>query len=167
METPKKDNFTLRKVKLQPKGGIKTDYEIAIALDGEVVVTERSEITGREVHPDFKNAVKALAPVVADVFEFSDETAERIEVRGIAISGEGDKEGVVITSVFETSNGQKTCINTPRLFTAGDENQALDAAVENIRDEVYAYLFEGKQAQLSLFGDNGEAAESNDIPDGI
>ena len=166
METPKKDNFTLKKVKFLPKGGIQTDYEIALAVDGEVLTKERSEVCSQEVHPDLKDAIKALSPIVADVFEFQDEAKERIEVRGIAISGIGDKEGIVITSVFETSNGQKTCINTPRLLTATDDGQTLDAAVEKIRDEVYAYLYEGKQAQLSLFGPE-DSAESNDIPDGI
>ena len=117
METPKKENFSLQKVKLLPKGGIKTDYEMSFVLDSEIQTTERSEIAGREVHPDFKEALKALRPVVASLFDFSDAAAERIEVRGIAISGAGDKAGVVITSVYETTNGMKTCINTPRLLT--------------------------------------------------
>ena len=167
METPKRENFSLKKVKLNPKGGIKAEYEISLELDGEVLIKDRSEICSQEIHPDLRQAINALRPRVAEIFEMSDTTAERIEVRGIAISGEGDKEAVIVTSVFETASGQKPCIKTPRIFTAGEygELAELDAIVETIRDEVYAYIFAGKQAQLSFFG--AEAAESDDIPEGV
>ena len=59
------------------------------------------------------------------------------------------------TAVLETPNGLKTAINTPRIKLAqisyGFEEE-LEAITEQIKGEVYAYLFKGKQAQLSLFG---------------
>jgi hypothetical protein len=96
---------------------------------------------------------------------FADELLQKIEVRGVAWSGTGDNTGVVITSVFETPNGLKTCINTPRIKMAtisfGFEEE-LEQIVERIKTEVYAYLFRGKQAQMSLFGDNGAADDEPD-----
>jgi hypothetical protein len=96
---------------------------------------------------------------------FADELLAKIEVRGVAWSGTGDNVGVVITSVFETPNGLKTCINTPRIKMAtisfGFEEE-LETIVESIKKEVYAYLFKGKQAQMSLFGDNGAADDEPD-----
>ena len=68
--------------------------------------------------------------------------------------------GVVITAVYTTANGLKTCINTPRIKMAtisfGFEEE-LEEIVGKIEREVYAYLFDGKQAQLSLFGADGNA----------
>ena len=96
---------------------------------------------------------------------FADELLQKIEVRGISWSGTGAKSGVVITAVYETANGLKTCINTPRIILAtisfGFEEE-LETIVESIKKEVYAYLFKGKQAQMSLFGDNGAADDEPD-----
>ena len=100
---------------------------------------------------------------------FADELLAKIEVRGVAWSGTGDNTGVVITSVFETPNGLKTCINTPRIKMAtisfGFEEE-LETIVESIKKEVYAYLLKGKQAQMSLFGENGAADDEPDPLDG-
>ena len=102
--------------------------------------------------------------------QFADELLSKIDVRGVSWSGTNDNVGVVITAVFETPNGLKTCINTPRIKMAqisfGFEEE-LETIVESIKNEVYAYLFKGKQAQLSLFGQDGEQApadESDDMP---
>ena len=51
--------------------------------------------------------------------------------------------------------------------------EELETIVEAIKKEVYAYLFKGKQAQLSLFGEEQEPAadggddggDSNDLPE--
>lgn len=183
---PTEKDFNLSKVKLLPKGGLQAEYQVTVNVDGENSLIDRNETCTRDVHPDLLGLFEDLRNIVARVFNitsfltllesdefalsdaqkalarsFADEIVEKIEVRGVAWSGTGDNTGVVITSVFETPNGLKTCINTPRIKMAtisfGFEEE-LEQIVERIKTEVYAYLFKGKQAQLSLFGENVPAA---------
>lgn len=181
---PTEKDFNLSKVKLLPKGGIQAEYQVTQIVDCETSLIDRNETCTRDVHPDLLGMFEDLRIIVGRVFNitsflslmesdemeltvakkaiaqtFADELLNKIEVRGVAWSGTGDNTGVVITSVFETPNGLKTCINTPRIKMAtisfGFEEE-LETIVESIKTEVYAYLFKGKQAQLSLFGEQGE-----------
>ena len=191
---PTEKNFNLSKVKLDPKGGLQANYQITATVDGEPSVIDRTESCTRDVHPDLLGLFTDLRNIVGRVFNitsfltmlesdemklpeskktiaraFADELLAKIDVRGVSWSGTDDNVGVVITAVFETPNGLKTCINTPRIKLAqisfGFEEQ-LEAIVEQIKKEVYAYLFNGKQAQLQLFGQNGEPAPAgDDMPD--
>ena len=190
---PTEKDFNLSKVKLLPKGGIQAEYQVTQTVDGENSLIDRNETCTRDVHPDLLGLFEDLRNIVARVFNitsfltfldaevvnhnvqdraraFADELLEKIEVRGLSWSGTGDKSGVVITAVYETANGLKTCINTPRIVLAtisfGFEEE-LEAIVESIKKEVYAYLFKGKQAQMSLFGDNGAADDEPDPLDGL
>lgn len=190
---PTEKDFNLSKVKLNPKTGIEVNYQVTQVIDNDASLIDRNESSSREVHPDLLGLFEDLRPIVARVFnitsflsllesdemklpesklqkarEFASELLEGIEVRGIAWSGTNEGAGVVITAVLETPNGLKTCIKTPRIKMAqisyGFEEE-LEAITERIKTEVYAYLFKGKQAQLSLFGDPaGESgtAENNE-----
>ena len=189
---PTEKDFNLSKVKLLPKGGIQAEYQVTQVVDGENSLIDRNETCTRDVHPDLLGLFEDLRNIVGRVFgitsflsfidaealshhvadrarAFADELLAKIEVRGVAWSGTGDNTGVVITSVFETPNGLKTCINTPRIKMAtisfGFEEE-LETIAESIKKEVYAYLFKGKQAQMSLFGDNGAADDEPDPLDG-
>lgn len=177
---PTEKDFNLSKVKLLPKGGIQAEYQVTQTVDGENSLIDRNETCTRDVHPDLLGLFADLRNIVGRVFNitsfltllesdemklpetkkalarsFADELLGKIEVRGLSWSGTGDKSGVVITAVYETANGLKTCINTPRIVLAtisfGFEEE-LETIVETVKKEVYAYLFKGKQAQLSLFG---------------
>lgn len=177
---PTEKDFNLSKVKLLPKGGLCAEYQVTVIVDGENSLIDRNETCTRDVHPDLLGLFDDLRNIVGRVFNitsflsllesddfklteskkalarnFADELLAKIEVRGVAWSGTGDNAGVVITSVYETPNGLKTCINTPRMKMAtisfGFEEE-LEQIVEQIKKEVYAYLFKGKQAQMSLFG---------------
>ena len=193
---PTEKDFNLSKVKLLPKGGIQAEYQVTQTIDGDASLIDRNETCTRDVHPDLAAMFEDLRTIVGRVFNitsfltllesdemklpeskimlarsFADELLSKIEVRGVSWSGTGDNVGVVITAVFETPNGLKTCINTPRIKMAqisfGFEEE-LETIVESIKTEVYAYLFKGKQAQLSLFGQDGEqapAAGNDDMPE--
>ena len=176
---PSEKDFTLSKVKLLPKGGAQVSYQVTQSVDGEVSITDRTEVCSREVHPDLKSRFEELRPIVGQVFgmtsfltildqmgaaqskkniaqDYINGLYEKIDVRGIALSGDGDNTGIVITAVLEVGNGLKTCINTPRLKLASESfgfEEELERIAEAIKSEVYAYLFKGKQAQLSLFGE--------------
>lgn len=178
---PSEKNFNLSKVKLQPKGGLQANYQVTETVGGEPSVTDYTADVSRDIHPDLQGLFEDLRQIVARVFnitsfltllesdemklpeskkliarQFADELISKIDVRGVSWSGSDDNVGVVITAVFETPNGLKTCINTPRIKLAqisfGFEEE-LETIVENIKSEVYQFLFHGKQAQLSLFGD--------------
>ena len=191
---PTEKDFNLSKVKLLPKGGIQAEYQVTQTIDGDASLIDRNETCTRDVHPDLAAMFEDLRTIVGRVFNitsfltllesdemklpeskimlarsFADELLSKIEVRGVSWSGTGDNVGVVITAVFETPNGLKTCINTPRIKMAqisfGFEEE-LETIVESIKTEVYAYLFKGKQAQLSLFGQDGDPAPANhDMPE--
>lgn len=185
---PVEKNFNLSKVKLNPSGGLSADYQVTEIVGGELSVTDYSASVSREIHPDLKGCFDDLRTIVGRVFNitsfltllesedmklpaskmltaraFAQELISKIDVRGVSWSGSEDNAGVVITAVFETPNGLKTCINTPRIKLAqisfGFEEE-LETIVNDIKKEVYAFLFKGKQAQLSLFG--GEAPAGQD-----
>ena len=187
---PTEKDFNLSKVKLLPKGGIQVNYQISQVVDGDSSGIDRNETCTRDVHPDLLGLFEDLRNIVGRVFNitsfltllesdemklpeskrilarnFADELLQKIDVRGISWSGTEDNIGVVITSVFETPNGLKTCINTPRIKIAqisfGFEEQ-LETIVDAVKAEVYAYLFKGKQAQLSLFGQPGDDMPENE-----
>lgn len=185
---PTEKNYNLSKVKLNPNGGLQADYQVTETVGGEPSVTDYHANVSRDIHPDLRELFEDLRPIVARVFNitsfltfldsdemklpeskkmlarsFADELIAKIDVRGVSWSGTDDNTGVVITAVFETPNGLKTCINTPRIKMAqisfGFEEE-LEKIVEAIKTEVYQFLFNGKQAQLSLFGEPAPAGES-------
>lgn len=191
---PTEKDFNLSKVKLLPKGGIQAEYQVTQIVDGETSLIDRNETCNRDVHQDLTGLFQDLRIIVGRVFgitsfltlmesdemklpeskkalarALADELLDKIDVRGVSWSGTGENVGVVITAVLETPNGLKTCINTPRIKMAqisfGFEEE-LETIVESIKKEVYAYLFRGKQAQLSLFGGSGAADDEPDPLDG-
>lgn len=142
-------------------------------------------LSAKDIHPDLRSLFNDLRPVMGRIFNitsfktmiatpefkatkkqteiaesFAEECLNNIEVRGVSLSGQDDNVGVVLTGLFTVSNNQKTAINTPRLKynteTFGFEEE-LENIVCDIENEVYAFLFEGKKAQLELFGADGEA----------
>lgn len=185
---PTEKNYNLSKVKLNPNGGLQADYQVTETVGGEPSVTDYHANVSRDIHPDLRGLFEDLRPIVGRVFnitsfltllesdemklpeskttrarEFAMELISKIDVRGVSWSGTDDNTGVVITAVFETPNGLKTCINTPRIKMAtisfGFEEE-LEKIVDAIKTEVYQFLFNGKQAQLSLFGEQAPAGES-------
>lgn len=180
MAKPTENNFALEKVKLVNNGGICAHYDVTEVVGGMSYTNHYVVDNGMDVHPDLAHLFEDLRPIVARVFNinsflsfiedsenkvsakvqekargFAGELLNNIEVRGVSFSGKDDNVGVVITAVYKTANGLKTCINTPRIKMAtisfGFEEE-LEEIVGKIEREVYAYLFDGKQAQLSLFG---------------
>ena len=193
MAKPNPKDFQLEKVKLVNNGGICAHYDVTEVVGGMSYTNHYVVDNGMDVHPDLARLFVDLRPIVARVFNinsflsfiedsankipakiqeqargFAGELLNNIEVRGVSFSGKDDNVGVVITAVYTTANGLKTCINTPRIKMAtisfGFEEE-LEEIVGKIEREVYAYLFDGKQAQLSLFGADGNAnpeANAND-----
>lgn len=177
-----KQNFNLMKAKLLPVGGLEVSYQLTEVIGDDATTTDYTATHNREVHPDLGDAFNALRNIVAArmgllnfeklrsdvqpknksvVDELIEDTLDSIEVRGVAWSGSGSKRGVVITSVLTTPSGQKVALNTPR-FTVSEDDTQLSGLLETLNDEIFAYLFDGKQAQLSLFGDAQEPENPTD-----
>lgn len=193
MTKPNPKDFQLEKVKLVNNGGICAHYDVTEVVGGTSYTNHYVVDNGMDVHPDLAGLFEDLRPIVARVFNinsflsfvedtankipakiqeqargFAGELLNNIEVRGVSFSGKDDNVGVVITAVYKTANGLKTCINTPRIKMAtisfGFEEE-LEEIVGKIEREVYAYLFDGKQAQLSLFGADGNANPETNVND--
>lgn len=185
MPIPLEEKFALSKVKLLKDGGLDVHYEVTEVVGNESYTNKYHVLSAKDIHPDLRNLFNDLRPIMGRVFNitsfktlmetpdfkatenqkeiaenFAKECLNNIEVRGVSLSGQDDNVGVVLTGLFTVSNNQKTVINTPRLKynteTFGFEER-LETTVNGIENEVYAFLFKGKKAQLELFGADGEA----------
>lgn len=179
---PSEKNFTLTKVKLIKDGGLDVHYDVAESAGSDVYVNRYHVECLKDIHPDLDKLFKRMRPIMARLFNvtsflsmvesgdfkanekqkiyarnFADEATGNVEVRGISLSGSGDSVGVVLTGLFTFMNGQKAAINSPRIkfdqISFGFEEE-LEKICEEIEQEVYAFLFKGKKAQLELFGDD-------------
>lgn len=186
MPIPSEEKFALSKVKLLKDGGLDVHYEVTEVVGNESYTNKYHVESAKDIHPDLRDCFDCLRPIMGRIFnitsflsmvetsdfkatkkqselsrDFADEMLKNIEVRGVSFSGQGDNVGVVLTGLFTVSNNQKTAINSPRLKfnteTFGFEEE-LEAIVADIENEVYAFLFKGKKAQLELFGADGEPA---------
>lgn len=186
MPIPTKEKFSLSKVKLLKDGGLDVYYEVTEAVGNESYTNKYHVKSAKDIHPDLRDCFNRLRPIMGRIFnitsflsmvetpdfkatekqselsrDFADEMLKNIEVRGVSFSGQDDNVGVVLTGLFTVSNNQKTVINTPRFkfntekFGFEEELEEIAADIEN---EVYAFLFKGKKAQLELFGADGEPA---------
>lgn len=185
MPIPTKEKFELSKVKLLKDGGLDVHYEVTEVVGNESYTNKYHVLSAKDIHPDLRELFNDLRPIMGRIFNitsyksmmatpdfkatkkqleiadlFAYECLKNIEVRGVSLSGQDDNVGVVLTGLFTVSNNQKTAINSSRLKfnteTFGFEEE-LETIVNSIKNEVYGFLFEGKKAQLELFGEDGEA----------
>ena len=186
MLIPSEKAFALSKVKTLKDGGLDVHYEVTETIGNESYTNKYHVESAKDIHPDLRDCFDRLRPIMGRIFnitsflsmvetsdfkatkkqselsrDFADEILKNIEVRGVSYSGQDDNVGVVLTGLFTVFNNQKTAINSPRLKfnteTFGFEEE-LEANVAEIENEVYAFLFKGKKAQLELFGADGEPA---------
>lgn len=186
MLIPSEKAFALSKVKTLKDGGLDVHYEVTETIGNESYTNKYHVESAKDIHPDLRDCFDRLRPIMGRIFnitsflsmvktsdfkatkkqselsrDFADEMLKNIEVWGVSFSGQDDNVGVVLTGLFTVFNNQKTAINSPRLKfnteTFGFEEE-LEAIVSDIENEVYAFLFKGKKAQLELFGADGEPA---------
>lgn len=141
-----KENFNLKKVKVEPKSVTVTYSETG--KDEEITIEKKVA-----PHPDLNKSLSVLRDLMTEVFEMPEANVSRFEIRGLTVSEKKEQVQVLITSVFETGNGLKTCINSPNIPLEGESyelQEGLSDQYDTIVTEVYAFLFENKQAQASL-----------------
>lgn len=184
MQVPTKEKFSLAKVKLLKDGGLDVHFEVTEVVGNESYTNKYHVLSAKDIHPDLRKLFKDLCPIMGRVFNitsfksmiatpdfkatkkqieiadsFANECLGNIEVKGVSLSGQDDNVGVVLTGLFTVSNNQKTAINTPRMKYAVETfgfEEELENIVCDIENEVYEFLFEGKRAQMDLFGADGE-----------
>ena len=183
MTIPSEDSFKLSKIQLKDNGCIKVNYEISESV-GDIEYTNKYKIEStKEIHPDMKHLFACLVDVLADTcnvyrlvdtvclpkFEATDEqkaiareeleaTIEGMTVKSVTLSGKDDNAGCIISGEMEVKGGLKATVISPRLKyneeIFGFEHE-LGTVLMSLQKEIYAYLFQGKKAELEVFGDNG------------
>lgn len=180
MEQPSKTNFKLQKIKLITGGGLATNYTLEAVIGSETYHSKHNDESTKQPHPDLEGCFSKMAIMVAQIIGFTVakdlaykpefkadakqkellgnyvfQMTERIKVKGVSISGEGDKQGVVITSNFVADNKQIIAMNTPRIMlnasTRGFEEE-LQELIGQIETEAYNFLFNNKVANPEMFG---------------
>lgn len=179
-------NFELKRVKFIPNG-LEVDYNDCMNVDGETVKTFHKVKNPEYPHPDLQNEAgklrgyiirlmglmnfanitylsdlskqdKELDKQFQDFFEIQ---ATRIMIREIVRDEE--KNTVIIKYEFTGTDLSLFKMQTPKINLEGEILKFeidLDTDLEGMKHEIFDYLFKGKRAQLSMFG---EIAEADDI----
>lgn len=184
MAIPSEDSFKLSKVQLQGNGCIKVNYEICESV-GDIEYTNKYKIEStKEIHQDMKILFSCLVDVLAETcnvyklvdticlpkFEVTkeqraivrkelEETTRGMTVKSVTLSGKDDNVGCIISGEMKVKHGLKATVITPNLKC--DEEifgfeYELRTMLMSLQKEIYAYLFQGKKAELEVFG-NDEA----------
>ena len=116
-------------------------YNLRTAASSDAITAKQKE--------GFKAVQKITSSVVADLLE-------RITITGVNISGDMHSKsgrGVIVTAKFKTLSNSVVPWNTPRIrlnVNAFGFEEELEENLGDLIEEVKAYLFENKKAQLDL-----------------
>lgn len=180
------DNFELKRVKFIPNG-LEVDYNDCMNVDGETVKTFHKVKDPEYPHPDLQNEAGKLRGYIVRLMglmnfanitylsdlskqdkelnkqfqDFFEIQATRVSIREIVRDEE--KNTVIIKYEFTGTDLSLFKMQTPKINLEGEMLQFeidMDTDLEGMKHEVFDYLFKGKRAQLSMFG---EIAEADDI----
>lgn len=148
-----KEQFHLSSVELWKFGGLTAVYSLT---DSEGSSDYKVTLT-KSIHPDLSALLASLRPRAEFALGFPAQEVNEdenyvVNVTGVKINS-GTNTTFVISALIKGPAGDYKA-KTPKLSLKEDDQPTID----RLEDEVYAYLFEGKSAQLSIFGDE---------PDGV
>lgn len=167
--------------------------------NGTFVNLDHQVTSDAPVHPDFTKKLESLKPMLAqacgltrvihsmknltsseskvalevlagDLEQIEQEILNDLTVTGIALSGQEDNEGVIITGMYNNGN-TNIAKNTPRITfnrdTYGFEEELMSLCDELV-EETRKYAVEGKSAQLTMEfsktpGEEGEEEEEKEL----
>jgi hypothetical protein len=186
MRKPLRKQFTLEKVKSVKGGGLEISYEVEDVIGQETYHDKDNKKSTKVPHPDLTSQLNLLVPMLARIYHFTfirdvisnaefkakpeqsrfaekalQEIMERIKVTGVAVSGQDENKGIIITGTFNGDQlNMKMAINSHRIkfnsITYGFED-GLEEIITKLTDEVFEYLFGGKQAQLEIFHESDQS----------
>lgn len=145
----------------------KYDIKKAKLKDDMFLEVEYSEITpdkndvkktcSAAVHEDLKQVFSRLdGPITSLCFQYNDEGSlnhRECFCNGISIGGDGQGVTLIGRRKFEDGKG----INLTSPFARYEDHSDIEHIIENLKQEVLMYLFEGKhapEAQMNLFDEN-------------
>ncbi len=186
----KPENFTLKNVKKMKNGGLQGKISYTKQEGGVTHTEEWDFKNTDNPHPDLVERLDQLKAHLANFYDIDSmvilsnskglkikdedafkqlkkfidgsyqETLKKIDINGVAISGEKDDDkdnrSVVIMGAKLMENGSKAALNSPSVKLSQDtfQNEAdIQEIVNELCEEVEAYLYEGKRAQLEMFHD--------------
>lgn len=184
MDAQNETNFSLEKLKRVNGGGLYIEYESKVSDGNETYYIGDKKTSPVEPDDDLLNKVRALKTYLLEVYGFGNlkkivsdkgfkateaqkKAAEKgylaisndVEITGFSVHGKEGNRNIIINGKLTIQKLGVVAINTPRIkFSAniyGWEDK-LEELVESIKTETYKYLFEGKRAQLAMFGDKEE-----------
>lgn len=185
------DNFELKRVKFIPNG-LEVDYNDCMNVDGEIVKTFHKVKNPEYPHPDLhrmaenlRNYVAKLMGVMnfANITYLSDLAKQdkeldkqfqdffEIQTTRIMLSEivrDEEKNTVIIKYMFTGIDLSLFKMQTPKIQLEGETLKfeiEMDSDLENLKHEIFDYLFKGKRAQLSMFGEISEADDIKDSED--
>lgn len=146
--------FELKSFKLA-EFGVDCKYKLAETDDDGVVAENDYHVkVSRPIHRDLEQLFSVdLVQILADIFGAEDN--EAIVPNGISFAGKNDNVGVAISGDLKTKIG-KVSFKTKRVkYLTGTSDFAAKLTVfaDKIVDEVHAYLFENKTAEMAVFGE--------------
>lgn len=117
--------------------------------DFEVILNSKENLSAKEIE-----AAKAIAPILK---RHLSSQLDHIRITGFTITEDeekgADSRKVLITGVRTWSTGS-AALNSPLITLSGTHfgvEPELSELIEEIIDEVYAYIYEGKRSQLEVF----------------
>lgn len=96
------------------------------------------------------DAFNTLESVLDGIYQ---NTLNNITITGVAWSGSDDKTGVVITFKEKAATGHYVGTATPRIVLSSSSlgiEEEIENIVNKLREEVYDYIYNGKQDQLEF-----------------
>ena len=122
--------------------------------------------------PEFAEAFEALRPDFTEIFEFSQDVAERVIPYAVSVktAKNGALQATISAKIYIEQYNSYSALNTPMLVEMTDENSdtvtnAFPAGtadkIRKVLSEAYMYIT-GKRAQMSLFEDE----EDDDLSGG-
>lgn len=134
--------------------GVDCKYRIAETDDDGILTENVYHVkVSRPIHPDLESLFsKDLSDIMAEIL--GDYSAD-IEPNGVVFSGKDEKMGIIVLAELKTKYG-RAIVKSPRIrYKMGDTNVDAQLTVwaDKILQETYAYLFENKTAELSVFGE--------------
>ena len=109
-------------------------------------------VYSNQPHPDLIGLLEKFDLVVRDGFGMKEETV--FHIFGVEILGSQDNQSLKVSALLETFYSKEITLKSPSIRIKQDEigfEEIIRDNIEQLKEEVYKYVFKNKRAQLALF----------------